>query len=401
MDRSRGVAVSHWYSADNLGDLAILLAELDLLRAAGVDPAVLIGVDPVIEPLAAAGITEFRCSPWPGPASAGLLSWAYGLLAAGATLAAPRSRALPAAFRGFAELIDGVEALIPKGGGYLYSQRGLRGVLFTLRICWPLLLARRLATRRLVLGHSVGPAHTRLGAMILRSALKDATVVVRDDESAELLTRWRLPHTRAPDLAFAWAEVNSAAERPASKIVTIGITARTIAAGERQTSYEAALAASVNALERKIAQEGREARILLCPQVTGPLPDEDDRRVLRRLASLLEGDVDVAELSHEDVREALERYATLDFLVATRLHSAILASCVCVPFVVYEYIGGKARGAVRDLELPSWVVVESPESLPTAVPLAWEERAALAATMRRRLPEVERLVSEAVGQAVS
>jgi polysaccharide pyruvyl transferase WcaK-like protein len=227
-----------------------------------------------------------------------------------------------------------------------------------------------------------------VGALILRGALRGAHIIVRDDDSVDLLNRWSLPHSRAPDLAFAWADTAGDCEKRTGNVMTIGLTARAIGKASQQAAYENAMVVAVNNLMHNLREEDREARLVLFPQVTGPLPEEDDRPVLKRIVERLERDGTLAELSHEDVASALETYRELDFLIATRLHSAILASCVHVPFVVYEYMGGKARGTVRDLGLPAWVVVENPEDLTDAVSRAWSERGALTAMIEHHLPKI-------------
>jgi polysaccharide pyruvyl transferase WcaK-like protein len=397
MASSLRLGVSHWYSADNLGDLAILTGQLRLLDSVGVKPCVLIGVEPGVAPMRGVDMNEFTCSPWPSPFTGGLGGWIRGLVGAMVTLVAPRSRGVPKRFREFSKLIDGLDVLMPKGGGYLYSRSGAPGLLFTLRICWPLLLARRVGTLRLVLGQSIGPADTRIGALILRMALRGAHVVVRDEASASLLTRWALPHERAPDFAFTWAgTVDRRRERGSKEdITTIGLTALTIGEPPQQTVYEEALVAALNDLLASVRANGREVRLLLYPQVVGPHPREDDRPVLLRIAEQVDGGGGVVELRHDDVATALGTYRALDFLVASRLHSAILASCVCVPFVVFEYIGGKARGAVRDLGLPAWVVVDHVDDLGRVLKRGWSERNALAAISERRLPGIAAEIASA------
>jgi polysaccharide pyruvyl transferase WcaK-like protein len=399
MDSTFRLGISHWYSADNLGDLAILTGQLRLLEDAGIRPAVLIGVEPGCEQAPGVDVTEFTCAPWPAPSTGGLRGWVRGLLAAMIVLAFPRSRCVPRDFRSFSRLIGGLDVLMPKGGGYLYSRTGAKGILFTLRICWPLLLARRLGISRLVWGQSIGPADTRIGTLILRTALRGANIVVRDEASVALLTSWGLPHQRAPDLAFMWAStVDHTRKRVrGDDAISIGLTALRIGEPALQAAYEKALLAALNDLLRSVRVNGRKVHLLLCPQVIGPHPSEDDRPVLRRIAEQVEGGGAMLELSHEDVASALASYRELDFLIASRLHSAILASCACVPFVVYEYIGGKARGAVRDLVLPAWVVVDRAGDLGPAIRRGWSERDALKETMGVRLPGL----SEAIGVAVA
>lgn len=384
------LGISHWYSADNLGDVAILEGQLRLLQSHGLQPVVVLGVDSSARPPDSACGAEFACVPWPSPATTGVGPWLWGLIWAITTLLAPRSRVRPAAFGEFVRLISSLDALMPKGGGYLYSRSGLRGVLFTLRICWPLLLARRLGVRRLVWGHSIGPADTTVGAWLVRAAIQGADVIVRDDASRGLLDRWGVPHRRAPDFAFAFAARAPAPEpRRRRRQVTVGLTARTVGPPASQSAYEDALVAALDRLADEVrAETRRELTVSLLPQVTGPLPEEDDRPVLRRIGQRLHCETAIAPLSHTDVASALDQYEELDFLLATRLHSALLASCVAVPFVVYEYIGGKARGVVQDLGLPGWLVVDHPSQLVDAVGRGWQEREVLVAAYRHSLPEI-------------
>lgn len=392
MPREFRLGISHWYSADNLGDVAILNGQLLLLERHGLKPAVMVGVDRAVTPPDPVGAAEFAWVPWPSPSTSGLGAWSWGFVWAMLTLLGPRSRLRPAAFREFPRLISSLDALMPKGGGYLYSRSGLRGVLFTLRICWPLLLARRLRVRRLVWGHSIGPVETGVGGWLLRTAIRGADVIVRDDASRALLDHWGVPHGRAPDFAFAFAACAPGPGRRHRRWpVTVGLTARTVGAPSEQRAYENALVAAIDRLAVDVhAETGHELRLSLLPQVTGPLPEEDDRPVLRRIGERVHCETSVAALSHSDMAQALARYEELDFLLATRLHSALLASCVAIPFVVYEYIGGKAHGVVRDLGLPGWVVVDHPSEIVDAARRGWRERETLVAAYRHSLPQIAR-----------
>ncbi|MGN6869084.1 MAG: polysaccharide pyruvyl transferase family protein [Solirubrobacteraceae bacterium] len=384
------LGISHWYSADNLGDVAILGGQLRMLNRSGLSPCVVIGVDRGVTPPPGARGCAFTCVPWPNPATFGLGPWLSGFIWAMITLIAPRARWRPAAFREFVEVLSGLDAVMAKGGGYLYSRSGLRGVLFTLRICWPLLLARRLGVRRLVWGHSIGPADTWLGALLLRAAIRGADVIVRDDASRALLDRWGIPHKRVPDFAFAYAPyATSTDHRRVQGDVILGLTARTIGPPAEQAAYEDALVAAIDALHDDVrAGTGRDMRLLLLAQVTGPLPEEDDRPVLRRIGQRVRCECVPGEFGHGDVEQALRRYGELDFLIATRLHSALLASCVTIPFVVYEYIGAKARGVIRDLGLPEWVVIDEPSKLPELARRGWRDRDRLVASYVVSLPRI-------------
>jgi polysaccharide pyruvyl transferase WcaK-like protein len=78
----------------------------------------------------------------------------------------------------------------------------------------------------------------------------------------------------------------------------------------------------------------------------------------------------------------LRVYRSLDFLLATRMHSAVLAACAETPFSVFGYVGGKARGLIDDLGLPDWVTTSEPSSLPETALECYRHRSHLRVQIR-------------------
>jgi len=264
-------------------------------------------------------------------------------------------------------------------------------------MCWPLLLARRLKVRRVVWGHSIGPCESRPGAMILRHALKGAEIVVRDRASLAILKKWKIPARMAPDLAFRLVadDLDGSLARPGAGLRRIGLTARTLARGERaQATYEDTLRRGLNTLVEQVRHEGANVEVVGIVQSSGPSSSENDRHVLARVLAGLDCRT-VLEAPGEGRKvptmpELLAVYATLDLLVATRMHSAILASCTGRPFVVTEYIGGKARGMVEALGLPDWVYLADLNDLSSTLSRAWRERTELERLIRRGARQASR-----------
>jgi len=387
--RRTRIGLSHWYSADNLGDFAIAGAQLELLRSDKHIDLAVIGVEERVTFPEELAQYQTVCSPWSSPGTAGMTGWLLGLISAVVTLVMPHSKLLPKEYRDFARFIQGLDVLMPKGGGYLYARSGINGLLFTLRICWPLLLARRLRVRRVLWGHSIGPAESRLGGAVLRVALRGADIAVRDSASARLLKAWKFSYRRKPDLAFRWGRIPSdypTRARDSSAEVVLGVTALTVGGAKRQAAYEGAIVRAVTNVAAAAAVEGASVTVALLPQVIGPTKIEDDRPILERLATRFPVQSFVENLSHAAVEDALFRYSKLDFLLATRLHSAILASCAGVPFVVLEYIGGKAGGAIEDLQLPRWVRATDFEQLVSAAERGWRARRHLRDRIRKTVP---------------
>jgi polysaccharide pyruvyl transferase WcaK-like protein len=390
------VALSYWYSDENLGDVAIAFAQLEMLAAHQPPPEVLVlGADSAVTAPAALSkyVALVAPNPWGAPETVGLVRWVLQAMGALLSLAVPGARWLPASFREYSNHVRGCDAFMPKGGGYLYARPGLRGLLFTARIAWPLLLARRLGVPRVLWGHSIGPAENPLGAFILRMALRGADIVLRDSASAALVQSWGLAYRRRPDLALGLKPSRGVRRRSESAGASrIAITARLVSSSKiEQAEYERALATAVDLVAAQARSEGLAPEIVLLPQVTGPSTQEDDRPVLRRVAASLSTPAQLIDLDHSRLDAALAVYASIDFLVATRLHSAILASCVGTPFLVFEYIGGKAHGVVDDLGLPEWIVVDRASDLPGRALEAW----AIRAETQRRIAEAhERVVCD-------
>jgi len=382
------LALSYWHGPGNLGDLAILRAQIALLRQADPDIQIdLIAVDSRSAQSAAAmadvSFESILILPWQGIYS-GRLEWLLGAAKATLALVAPDYLSFGTDVRVLRDLLRKVDAFMPKGGGYLYALGGPRGLLFTARIAWPLLLARRLGVRRILWGHSIGPCDGWLGSLLLKTALRGAEMTVRDHASLKLLTKWGIPAQILPDLAFQLVTEDTKPYEACrgSAIRRIGLTARNMGRGKSgQQEYEKQLRVGLNGLIAKIRRdEGVDVEVVAIVQVAGQLEHTNDGHVLSRILSRLDcksrlvtpGGGGIPTMS-----ELLNAYAELDLLVATRMHSAILASCAGRPFVVIEYIGGKARGIVDALGLPDWVYLTDLRDLSEILVRAWEGRSAL------------------------
>ena len=97
-------------------------------------------------------------------------------------------------------------------------------------------------------------------------------------------------------------------------------------------------------------------RVVLIPQNTSALADEDDRDVNRRIAGYCQGSrTPILVEERCDPTEITGLYSSLDFLVGMRFHSVIFALISYVPSMTIEY-HYKSRGIMRDLGLEEWVL---------------------------------------------
>jgi hypothetical protein len=157
------------------------------------------------------------------------------------------------------------------------------------------------------------------------------------------------------------------------------LTARDLGRGTKtQREYESSLRRALRQFVASLEQKGETvAEIVGIVQVNGPSDKENDEPVLRRVLEDLPCDIRFDRPGADGVdvlRRATESYSSLDFLVATRVHSAILAACKARPFIVVEYIGGKAKGVVDFLQLPPWICLTAHEEVSDSLRRAWEAR---------------------------
>jgi polysaccharide pyruvyl transferase WcaK-like protein len=152
------------------------------------------------------------------------------------------------------------------------------------------------------------------------------------------------------------------------------------------------MAEAITLIASAAADSGQKVEIRLVPQVTGPTFSEDDRPVLEQLAARLDDQDCVVEPQPQDVAAALETYGSFDFLLATRLHSAILSACVGTPFAVFGYVGGKAQGMVQDLGLPESTTTDRLEEIPATALRCYQNRDSLRSQIARGLPSARERV---------
>jgi polysaccharide pyruvyl transferase WcaK-like protein len=371
------VLVTNWESADNLGDYAILRAQVTLLEEHLGARVSILGNQPGVtlpEELA-----DKHCgdSPWPNPLRGGLGGWGRGLLSSLLVLTWPSLGGLAfARYRSLLRLLAETDVVMPKGGGYLMAEASLRSFFFLLRTIYPLLLSRRLGVPRALWGHSIGPVRGWPGRALLRTALTGARIVVRDDASCSVCNELGLRVGRGPDLALLTLPPEPQSVCPQfSKICRIGVTVRRVTRSEEsQHQFLKAVSKAVTLMAANAAHSGQSPEIHLIPQVTGPTSIEDDRPALASLAALLPQVCCVVDSQPQDVLAALDMYEGLDFLLATRMHSAILAACAGTPFAVFGYVGGKAQGMVQDLALPEWTTTSQVDQIPVTAMRCFRSR---------------------------
>lgn len=207
-----------------------------------------------------------------------------------------------------------------------------------------LALALSAAARRrpvVFLGLSTGPLEGAWGRLLASRVVRgSALLILRDEESARLLTRAGAPSPLWVGADPAWALMDApTTPQPEGDTVLVAVSA---VAGPR--TQPGALA---EALRPLVATD---LRVQLQPwQVHGG--SGDDLELARAIAARLGGGIEVVDAPH-DLHDARERYARARVIVGMRLHALVAAGAAGVPFVALAH-APKLAGLARRLEQPT------------------------------------------------
>jgi colanic acid/amylovoran biosynthesis protein len=362
------ILVTNAYSSRNAGDAAIVLAMARSLgaRAGFRDAAVTVasadprGDDgrypyPVVPSFASLRAMSSLPAPLAWALLLGvqlplLLAWAAAVrfLGAAPPLAGDLGR-MAGAYRR-------ADLVIMAGGGYLYTTSRTRGNLVLLTQLLPLLLADLLGKPVYLYSQSIGPFAARFQDRIARRALARARLVLaRDEGSFALLAAWGLGAKthRTADAALLLEETLPSRQSVREKgELLVGVTVRSwFRDPVRQARYEREIGLFLGVLAHE-----RRARILFVPQVTYAAGGDDDREVARRIAASI-GDSESVTLREEEglAPEVAALVRSIDFLVATRMHSAVFALAAGIPVLAVAY-QPKTMELMQELGLGEWVV---------------------------------------------
>ena len=231
------------------------------------------------------------------------------------------------------------------GGGNFYAHRRVSpALIYGLgAIAFPALLGKRV----IMLPQSVGPIdgglQRKLASMVFSRV---DTIMVRDPASQDFVTTTlgvRTPVHLQPDLAFGLARastdpVPTPTAGTTSRHLHVGVTVLDrglqTAQFQNQPAYEDALVEFACALAAS-----RPCRFHFLVQCTGPSRDQDDRAVTWRVAHRCQGrglDVEVMDAIPSS-GALLHHLRAMDWVLGTRMHTAILALGQGAPTVLVGY----------------------------------------------------------------
>lgn len=363
----KNIIISHVYSSDNKGDAALTSVLIDDLKRKFKGATItILKLEPAQNDGLFEGVPEkpgfmyYVANKYHNP----LLKLAYALYMMSATLLwavwyrhTGHHLLLPSHLRDVVLLYEQADLIVPVGGGYIRSRKGLAMRFNIPLLLHPLLFGYLLGKPTILYSQSVGPFQNKLEEQMVAFVLKRMTLILlREDTSRALLTSMGVTAnvSRAIDSGFLLRSTEKVDIRreytiPARKLL-VGVTVRSWLKGEAQTAYEKAVASSLDALI-----ETAKAHVIFIPQVTASKGD-DDRLVSNRVYDFMRHKRASTVINDTpDHHRIKSLYDNLDILLGTRFHSVIFSLTSYVPVLAIEY-EHKTSGIMRDLKLEGWVV---------------------------------------------
>ena len=287
-------------------------------------------------------------------------------------LAFPRSRWLARRLMGpervkTYDYMRSCDALVIKGGGWMYAYPGLRWAYFIWFGLAQLLLAMRRGVDVIILPNSFGPFETRWSRFLARRVLKRCKLVTaREPESLEAMERLLPGKAKLfPDMAFGlesadadWAKAELIRQDvPLGEKPCVGVTMRPWRfprAKDPTAMYRKYIQAFAALLEHL---QAKGFTPILFAHVIGPHAHEDDRIALRDVLEAAGGKAGAVLVDGDyDCRQIKAMYGLMDYMVCTRFHSAIFSIAQNVPCMTMSYQGYKATGIMNEIGLGDLVL---------------------------------------------
>jgi colanic acid/amylovoran biosynthesis protein len=287
-------------------------------------------------------------------------------------LAFPLSRGLARLFLGETrfktyEYLLQCNAIVIKGGGYIYAYRGLRWIYYIWFGLFSLMLAQHCGVKVFILPNSFGPFESGLSRWLARRVLGRCDIIAaREPKSYEVLNTIIPGKAKLfPDMAFnlqpadrEWAKQELISGGVAlGKKQCVGITMRPWRfpnAEYPQGKYEKYVQAFGHLCKYLM---GKGYMPVLFVHTTGPHAHENDRIALKAVLEEIPQPLQVPYIDGDyNCREIKALYGHMDFMISTRFHSAIFSIAQQVPCLAVSYQGYKTTGIMGEIGLDDFVI---------------------------------------------
>lgn len=245
------------------------------------------------------------------------------------------------------------DKVVMKGGQYIYNdQRGIRGILYLLRMLTPLALRNDIV----LLSHSIGPIQGKIGTLISKKLLAKAkTIYAREDVTFNFLTKTLKLHNvrHIQDMAFYYHKTKPT-EATSNKIGVTVVNWNFPEAENREQSRKAYVAALVSTITQLINKQGFEVELV--PQVTVRHHGASDVDLMHEISAQVQSSSLKIVDSDLSPQALVDLYSGYKMVIGTRLHSCILALCANTPVLAIKYQGYKTEGVMAAAHLSEYVL---------------------------------------------
>jgi colanic acid/amylovoran biosynthesis protein len=298
------------------------------------------------------------------------------------------------------------ELCVAAGGGYLYDDGSLASRLNIVLRLLPLRAARRADVPVVLFSQSVGPfASPRWAGLAARELRQAELVIVREELSLGVCRALGIERLElCDDVAFALRPSDAAVdERPKGAAGELGVTVMNALPGVDENGYRAYRDALRDGLVAGL--RGRPERVVVVSQVAAHEGDSDIPAARALAADLAAAGVPArfVDLGDRADAELSAFYGRLDLVLASRLHSGILALCAATPIIALSYLP-KTDGVLARVGMPEMVQPAhglQAGTLATALREALDGRASLQERLRERLPALRHSAERAADLALA
>lgn len=255
-------------------------------------------------------------------------------------------------FYSYISEIKEADLIVGMGGGYFITQsaKDYFGLLLTLL---PVYVAKLYRKKIVFLPISFGPFATKSQEMITYQALRNTSVIARDQITFKYLEKIdkkkKIKLSFAPDLALFF-NIHKGNIQKKLKSNYITLTAREwFQDNKKQLFFENELTHFVN-----IVWEKYKLQTKFIPMAKNQIEDNDVNLGLRIKQNLKHNRI-FHIVSPKGIVHVQNIIKDARIAVCTRMHSAILATTVYTPFIAIGY-GHKTLGLVKNLGLTNWYI---------------------------------------------
>lgn len=246
------------------------------------------------------------------------------------------------------------------GGGYINGKNNISSHVTLALHLHSILISKLLNKPTILYSQSIGPFKNSLQEFAVSKILKNTDMIfARENITFALLLKMGIAKSKLVqtiDEAFRFSTKDQFIKNkfifPKKKSDRlIGITVRRWFSAKQQNEYESVIASFAIYLSKT-----KNTKVVFIPQVTSQMHNDDDRVVSARIKKSIGNNLNVFFLNDNFNPHELKRiFKQLDFLVGTRMHSVIFALTENVPCIAIEY-EFKTLGIMQSLGIDEYSI---------------------------------------------